>query len=242
MSSVWFESIEPEVDPHEDFKHGRYVQWDSRSVKYGVATSRGFLWRKPKPVKSVEWQVRIDALNQGNLGSCTGNAAAHWLATDSHKRRATLYPNQYTAIDIYRRATLIDEFMGAYPPHDTGSSGLAVAKVLKERGHISRYEHAFGLQQVKVALQTRACLVGMRWRKEMYWPGHGWVRYQGSVVGGHEVLLIGWRAASGNTPAYFTFRNSWGPRWGNNGNFIMSESDFGRVLREGGDVIAPVWK
>lgn len=248
--SVYFEQIKSD-DPFDlaPYSFGRYIHRDSRSLDYQVQTSHALCkwwpWYrpKPKPVMSVEWEPVIEALDQGELGSCTGNAAAHALATPAVNHEAIDFVSEDIAVSIYSSATHIDTYQGAWPPEDTGSSGLAVAKVLQTLGYIRRYEHAYSLQQVRVAVQTTPLLVGLSWRQEMYQPErYGWVDYRGPVVGGHEVLLTGWYPPAGNNVAHFTFRNSWGPQWGYDGDFIMSETDFQKVLDDGGDVIRPIWE
>jgi len=63
-------------------------------------------------------------LDQGDLGSCTGNAAAHLLNTAPfHIPRHRLY-YEPAAVLFYSQATQIDPFDGQYPPEDTGSDGL----------------------------------------------------------------------------------------------------------------------
>ncbi|NED51184.1 hypothetical protein G3I24_09730, partial [Micromonospora aurantiaca] len=53
---------------------------------------------------------------------------------------------------LYSAATRLDEFDGEWPPTDTGSSGLGVAKACKRAGLISGYRHAFGLNAALTAL------------------------------------------------------------------------------------------
>jgi hypothetical protein len=62
---------------------GRHVDHDSRSLAY----AHGVL---PKSaIQSVSWTRRIDVLDRGQIGSCTGNAATGILGTDSAGRTAT---------------------------------------------------------------------------------------------------------------------------------------------------------
>lgn len=246
--SVFFERVKSE-DPHDEhpYNFGRYIHKDSRSLDYPVLTSEAkckwwpFYKARPKLVGPRDWRPTIPALDQGQLGSCTGNAAAHALATPA-ENHTPFDVDEAQAVAIYSMATHIDTFQGAYPPEDTGSSGLAIVKALKKLGYVGHYRHATTLRQVKVAVQTTPLLVGLSWRRAMYEPdAHGWVNYQGPVVGGHEVLLTGWEPAVGIRHGYFTFRNSWGPDWGFAGDFYLDEYDMERVLRDHGDVIQPIW-
>jgi C1A family cysteine protease len=50
----------------------------------------------------------------------------------------------------------------------------------------------------------------------------------GSILGGHEVLVIGYDDSTG----YFKVRNSWSAGWGDHGNFYMSYNDVLKVISE----------
>jgi hypothetical protein len=91
-----------------------------------------------------------------SLGSCTGNALVGAVMTDPLYRPHHNY-GESMAVRVYGRATVLDSFPGEYPPDDTGSSGLAVCKAALEKGLITRYEHAFNLDQALAALQAGRC-------------------------------------------------------------------------------------
>jgi len=58
----------------------------------------------------------------------------------------------------------------------------------------------------------------------------------GSILGGHEVLVIGYddnKADSHGRKGFFKVRNSWGSGWGDHGNFYMAYEDFPNVYSEG---------
>ncbi|MGH3784259.1 MAG: hypothetical protein ACRDRO_27470 [Pseudonocardiaceae bacterium] len=46
------------------------------------------------------------------------------------------------AVMLYSDATRVDPYPGSYPPSDTGSSGLAICKILASRGTIRGYQGA----------------------------------------------------------------------------------------------------
>lgn len=52
----------------------------------------------------------------------------------------------------------------------------------------------------------------------------------GGILGGHEVLAIGYDDSRGS--GAFKIRNSWGLGWGNGGNFFMAYSDMMKVYSE----------
>lgn len=234
---------EPGARVHPDLKHGRKIEHDSRSRDHahGETVPRGRLQaltlRKPKP-KTVFWTPSIAALNQGNLGACTGNAAAGLLATGCPGHEAMTGVNEDTARWIYSEATRLDGFPGQWPPTDTGSSGLAVMKVLKKHKAVKSYRHCFSVNSVIAALQAGPVITGIAWRQDMYEPGpDGFASYSGPVVGGHEFMVTGVDLQGG----YFKFRNSWGSGWGVQGDFFMSLADYSAALENKGDATVPVW-
>jgi len=214
-----------------DPRLGRRVEHDERSRSYGVR-------RHTLHIESRQWTSSIPVLDQGNLGSCTGNAAVGCLGYEPYYHTIHIPLIQSLAVDVYSEATRLDEFDGEYPPTDTGSSGLAVAKALHRRELISGYRHAFGILDVLSALMSGPLIVGTNWYTSMFYVYAGVVTIGGRVEGGHEYVVDGWHEATD----LFSFRNSWGASWGESGRFQMSSATFDRLLREDGDatVFVPV--
>ncbi len=215
------------------YQLGRIVQHDPRSKSYRVDVSG-------VEIASVRYQRRLPVFDQGDLGSCTGNAGVGVLATDPFfdtlpKDQRAL--DEGVAVSVYSEATRTDDYEGEYPPTDTGSSGLSVAKVLKSRGLISGYTHAFTLDEALKALSVAPVIIGVNWYNNFFTPTKSGVISVGrndSVAGGHEVLLDEIDTAKslvGGT-------NSWGDSWGVNGRFYMSFDLLARLLFEDGDVTA----
>lgn len=207
---------------------GRHIDHDPKSRDFPATGAA---------IQSVFHLRRLPILDQGSLGSCTGNAMAGLLCTDPNGRvmggldlAARWTEDQ--AIDLYKLATRLDGFDGTYPPEDTGSSGLGVAKAAKRYGLISSYWHAFGLEHALRALTLRPVIFGINWYEGFDNPDEkGLVKIEGSVRGGHEVEACG--INTGNYLVYLA--NSWGPMWGLQGYFTMSFDDLGQLLDEGGD-------
>ena len=230
---------EPTVVPLEeapDLPHrlGRHLHHDPRS--------RGFPFSGPAvALVSVAWPRAVPIFDQGPVSSCTGNAAAGWLATrtatrDGAKTWEGRAVDEPLAVDVYSQATGIDPFDGAYPPEDTGSDGLSVVKVLQRMGVVERYEHCFDLASVLAALQLGPVLVGTAWHRDMFWPdARGLVRATGDVVGGHEYLLTEYDAAAQEV----VFANSWGPGWGQHGYGRMKTGTLMLLLDDNGDATVP---
>lgn len=210
---------------------GRHVEHDPRSRQYAA--------RRAVQPRSVLWTHRAPVLDQGSLGSCTGNALAQCLNTtkfvESRPRRR--YLDEQMARLLYSKATALDNFPGQWPTQDTGSSGLGVAKAGVQLGYLSGYDHAFGFDHFAATLALQPVIVGTNWYSGMFDPAStGFVTPTGQLVGGHEYLALGI-----NQPGrYITFLNSWSDGWGLKGRFRMAFDDFAALLNEQGDVTVPI--
>src|SRR5579862_1268869 len=117
---------------------GRHVHFDSRSEQYPFTPKDG-----PRDLTSVLWTRRVPIFDQGNLGSCTGNATVGAVGTDpsfadlSAAVQKSL--SEALAIKVYSNATKLDSYPGNYPPDDTGSDGIDACKAAKALGLISGY-------------------------------------------------------------------------------------------------------
>lgn len=172
-----------------------------------------------------------------SLGSCTGNALTGALATlplwDGIAGSVRTQLNETYAVGVYSDATKIDSYQGTYPPTDTGSDGLSVAKVALSRGLISGYTHAFSLADALDALQDGPVLTGVAWHTGMDSPdASGLVSIDGAIRGGHEFVADEYNAIL----HVVGFTNSWGTGYGLAGRFYMHQDDWGQLLADDGDV------
>lgn len=228
--SVTIERYEP-----SDPRLGRHVRHDSRSLQYQVDSDAVTL-------KSARWPSQIPVLDQGQLGSCTGNAAVNVLATypfwttdpvTSLLSATNDKLDEQIAVGVYSAATRLDAYAGTYPPTDTGSDGLSVAKVLLQQGRISGYQHAMSLAAALAALTKSTCMAGTVWRGDMFNPtASGELKTTGQVEGGHEYKLD--EIDVENKRIWIL--NSWTHEWGIGGRAWMSWTNFGDLLADSGDV------
>lgn len=226
---------------------GRNVNHDSRSKAYRVQP------RHTGELRAVRHASFIGILDQGDLGACTGmsGTAAIYRQPYTEGLRAPAWafqPNEAGAIALYSAASAIDPFNGTYPPTDTGSDGLSIAKVLKKQGVISGYRWAFTLEEALAALQETPLITGLPWYNSMFEPDqYGLMsvdRTSGSA-GGHEICVDEYVPADLSPfPAFMDpvgealvgGPNSWGPDWGHGGRWYLRVSDWGALLAEHGDV------
>lgn len=202
---------------------GRNVNHDPRSLDFPAKTAP-----VDKPVSHHHYGAILD---QGNLGSCTGNAMAQAINTLPLHYKGEKLLKEADAVDLYSRATQIDDAPGQYPPTDTGSNGLSVAKAAQQKGLITSYSHAFGLDHALGALQLSPFLFGTNWYEDMFNPdSKGFVHPGGEIAGGHEIVCVR------DTGKYLQFLNSWGKGWGLAGRFNLSYADFEDLLADQGDV------
>jgi hypothetical protein len=234
-------SIDVQRYEPSDPRLGRHVRHDSRSLNYE------FLARDAQPKRrNTFWHSNTKPLQQGKLGSCTGNSAAQWLNTvfafPARRRvRNGRYLTQSDAVHLYSLATTFDRWDGAYPPVDTGSDGLSVAKAGVQLGYLDSYSHTFSFQALQATLEMTPVICGTVWTKSMFNPYNGLVKVgpinASNSAGGHEYMGCGIDWNEG----VCIFRNSWGdtrdwPGCKPGGYFAIKFADFQRLLAAQGDV------
>lgn len=218
---------------------GRGVLHDPRSLDFLVEAA------DPSTLTSVRHERYIPVLDQGDLGSCTGNAAegacgtgALYLALNGSTAQPWATDGGYDeqqAVQLYSAATRLDDVDGSYPPDDTGSSGLAVAKACKAAGLISGYRHATSLAAALTALSQGPIIAGINWYDSFDEPGDGGliaITKGAQVRGGHEICVDELDVETQT----IGFTNSWGESWGDRGRAYLRWEDFDRLLKEDGDV------
>jgi hypothetical protein len=242
-----------------DFGLGRHVNHDP--------ASRAYAYRAGAPALApVRHERRVPIFDQGGLGSCVPNAGLGILGTEPYYSalraaglltadgNAIVLPETVTgaeywgpgripftesgAIGLYREVTADDPFPGAYPPDDTGSDGLSMAKVFAALGLVPGYQHTFDLASALTALQTYPLLGGTEWTNDMFDPDpYGRVRPTGTVAGGHEWIVDEYLPTSRYGVPMVGCTTSWSESFGADGRFFLIVSDFGKLLKADGDVI-----
>jgi len=231
-------TVKLQDDRFETSGLGRLVEHDERSRRYAFNAADVTL-------VSVHHERRVPVLDQGDLGSCTGNAMTGLLGTvpffatlpTGTLSASDVAADEKVAVALYSDATKLDAYPGTYPPTDTGSSGVGVAKAAKAKGWISGYQHTFNLNSALRALAVTPVIIGINWYEGFDSPHTtGELRVAGSIRGGHEVVLD--QLDVEQKRVWLT--NSWGTSFGLHGRAFFTWDTFSRLLSEQGDCTVPV--
>jgi hypothetical protein len=222
-------SVHVKVLPHHP-KLGRNVEHDERSKRY-LVEPRGAAVFAP-----VSYVGICPILDQKDLGACTGYASTALLGyIEPGDPQLPDTPDAWDALakSVYSVGTSLDSISGNWPPTDTGSTGIAVSKALKQKGFSSGYKHITSAAALATALATGPVIVGTNWYNSMFNPNAtGLIRVDkaSGLAGGHEYVLDGVMP-----DGKFRFRNSWGTSFGVDGFFYMTQADFLGLLADEGD-------
>jgi hypothetical protein len=213
---------------------GRHMVLDARSLDYTVERDED---KMATSVKPVTWLPSIPILNQGQVGSCTGNASTYHLSNLYTKNLpkcvlskdtlSTSTPNQNEkfALEVYHEATTDDGLGPPYPPNDRGSSGLGASKAMLSAKLITQYTWATTLEGWMVLMQTRGTIIGTPWYQAFFEPdSNGFIDSdpsweQSGIAGGHEIYICSLEAWNPIDPSksVVAFPNSWDTSWGDQG-------------------------
>lgn len=162
-------------------------------------------------------------------GECTGCANA--MMHNSAGNRA---PRQVLGMDyahkVYSGATAIDPWEGAWPPTDTGSSGLAAAKVAQQLGTGGEYRWIFGGadEVIQTVMDGRVVSCGTWWHEGMMRPDDKKFIYPtGRRVGGHQYIVRGYHKRKDAA-----LIRCW---WGRYRDVYLHRAALDDLLRAGGD-------
>lgn len=230
---------------------GRHVEHDSRSRAYAVEPAdlsqvqiRPVLWKRWSPILDQGNLLAQGITEPGSpdaLGSCTGNAMTGWLGCEPHCTNAqegARFDERF-AIGLYRVATGLDRIPGQYPPDDTGSTGLAVAKAARKAALIRSYGWAFTTLGLVHALQSGPVLVGVPWFEGFDHPdSNGRIAVGGQIRGGHEFVVRGYQPRPG-AEGEFLADQSWGPDWADHGSFKFFTGTWEALREQQADVTVP---
>lgn len=222
---------------HQAARLGRHVLHDPRSREFDAAE----LVSGAPHIATVLHTSHLPVWDQGQLGSCTANAALGVLSCSPFWDKGKWEFTEDDALRLYEQETLLDNSLipGSYPPDDTGSTGLWSMKVLKRAGYITGYRHCFSLATALKILMQYPVSTGVAWYQSMFdVDGDGFIHVdaRSGIAGGHQVAVVGVDVDK----QAVRIRNSWGSSWGQDGHCWLSWGDWQLLLREHGDVVVPV--
>jgi hypothetical protein len=185
----------------------------------------------PLPPK-FRLRLLAPVLNQGNTGRCVAFAGTG--LRQQQERIDGDWPQGWPPLDaewLYRHAEAIDGI--PTPPGPLrGTTVRAALQVLSRQGQpltgepdsasnfriASYWAVPFTVDAIKRALvQYGPVWIGSRWYQPWFHPASGVLPPpDGPSIGGHARFVFGWDdSVAGGA---FLVRNSWGRRWGTNGN------------------------
>ncbi len=216
--------------PRTDPRLGRLVNHDQRSRTFNLASAVG----ATLPTKAIRWERQGPLFNQ-DVGCCTACAGLGLMMTAPFSKGVTYSLDDAHA--FYHDETELDPANGVYPPADPGSSGLAVMTVLRSRGLIASYSHAFSPAVAVAALAHGPIAVGTIWTQSMFEPKRGRISVdkRSAVAGGHEYVIDGWDPKTQRVH----MTNSWGDNWGSAGGATIAYGSFAWLLSQSGDAVQP---
>lgn len=207
---------------------GRLPSLDPRNKLFLFAAAQ-----RIKPTRSKLWDVPFAVLDQGNTGTCVGQAGKNFLLS---RPVIQTHPDvEPTGITLYKEACKLDE----YSFNDDlnlqhGTSILGLMKAFAARGLV-RGSYLWAYNALDVAhwvVHQSPVVIGVDWYADMMRPdGGNAVQARGGIVGGHAVLLIGYAADNDS----FILLNSWGSQWGHNGRAFIGYATLDALLRVGGE-------
>jgi hypothetical protein len=192
------------------------------------------------PVHDVLWRPgpRLP-INQGSEGSCSGHGPVSAIGT-----QPLAYPNvsHSMAVQWYHLNRRRDEWPGE---NYDGSSVTAAMKVGREYGWWGEYRWAFGVEDMRHAIQLGPLVLGIPWASDMYATrADGIVRTAARFDEqlGHCLAVIGWQTDYQGAGPGFWWLNSWGRGYGVNGVAYVPEPIMRKLVDKahGGECAVPV--
>lgn len=217
--------LDIEIVPQLDKRLGRQKVHDP--------ASKGF--PRGGPVNRDAWVTKLNRIYDPIInpkqchGECTGCANAMMLNSEGNRQPGRALNMAY-AHKVYSGASSIDPWEGAWPPTDTGSSGLAAAKVAQRIGTGGPYRWIFGgADEVVQAVQDgRVVSVGTWWTEGLFRKDANLlVEPTGQRVGGHQYVVRGY-----DKPRDLVVIRCW---WGRYRDAYMRRAHLHDLLMDGGD-------
>ncbi len=189
--------------------------------KRGSATRK--FWKRPL------------ILDQGDTGTCEGNAWTGWLADAPVTHPDITALNDPITGEVYARDLYVDA------TGDTtlqqGAYTRQLLKALVNRGLIGAYHAAASVDEVITAILTLGPVCfGSNWYASMDYPKdefnntYIYVDEASNIRGGHEYILDAIDLAPAEGPPYCRLHNSWGLDYGHSGTVRVTIDDLHKLF------------
>lgn len=217
-----------------DSRLGRVQLWDPRNAEFPIRSLVAA--RAPR---SYTWSAVMPALDQGPLGACVGFACAGEAAA---RPKPVVGITNETGKEVYHRAQHIDPWSGCEfgdsGPLMAGTAVLCGMKIGVEKGWWKEYRWAFSVDEIALAVgYAGPVILGIDWYQGMMTPDStGRIYPWGSLMGGHAIMARGYNVKSG----LFRLRNSWGARWGIDGDCFLHRDNLASLMGAGGEAAVPI--
>lgn len=182
--------LDIKVVPQLDKRLGRQKVHDPRSRSFPAKpTIDRSTWRS-KAIRIYDPTVNPNQCH----GECTGTTKCMQF-NSSGNRIVGKVLDMKTAHQLYSYASHNDPWPGAWPPEDTGTSGLASCEASKLLGLGGEYRHVFGGadEVVQLIMDWQTVSIGSWWTDDMMEPNSlGVIEPTGKIIGGHQYLGHGY--------------------------------------------------
>lgn len=226
---------------------------DHSKVKLGrrhvpISKARKASYEIDLTAKSVFWPPTVPwALNQGDLGACTGFAVVQARLTQPFTLQTipgtptTKGALEQLGRDVYSGATRRDVWKGAWPPDDTGSSGSAALDEAVARRIFNSYSTVSSLAEMQRALQSGPLIFGVDWYDGMFKPARcGEIKATGQIRGGHEIAIVGLDVDAKTVWGETSWDNDFGVCLDSHcGYFYMTYGLVSQLFAQGGEAEQP---
>lgn len=191
--------------PDNPYRLGRHQVPDALPPEKEIVRTAWF-----RPLKDTDHKRVVPPFNQGQIGSCTANAAIGLLMTEPFHQAAWNFTED-DAVKLYEQETRLDnsQIPGSYPPDDTGSTGAWSMEALKQNGWIRDYVHTRSLHTALRLVVPAPISIGVSWYQSMFTPDKDatiHVDESSGLAGGHQIEVVGLDVAGQR----IRIANSWG--------------------------------
>lgn len=204
---------------------GRQLVHDPRSRGFPIDVPIDRSTWRDKRIRLYDPEVNPDQCH----GECTGCAKSMEFNALGNRVSGQVL-DMDDAHQIYSTASNLDPFEGAWPPTDTGSSGLAACKAAQKLGLGGAYRHVFkGADEVVQLIQSgRVVNIGTWWYDGMFnRNAQGIIEPTGPRVGGHQYIARGYAVRTD-----LVLIRCW---WGSFRDVWIRRTHLDRLLMDDGD-------